>query len=229
MGATDLLQEGHACTLRKGLAMRHFDYVAASQGGKVLLTSGLEKIPQFFRREDARYSRVFSRGRPQPVASVAREYPLGVGAVNDLRDSGADLILVDVHAGAKSEKQAMGYHLEGRLQALVGTHTHVPTADARILPGGTAYVTDVGMTGAEESVIGFDRQAFLGLFLGKKLARLEASRGTAVLNAVLIEVDIESHRATSIERVYEDAGLQTGTLATGKDQEVQHNLDLEDL
>ena len=125
-------------------------------------------------------------------------------AVAGLRALGADLILADVHAEATSEKQAMGYHLEGMLQALVGTHTHVPTADAQILPGGTAYVTDVGMTGAKESVIGFDREAFLGLFLGKKLPGLGVSRGSAALNAVLIEVDAESHRATGIERVYRD-------------------------
>ena len=125
-------------------------------------------------------------------------------AVAGLRALGADLILADVHAEATSEKQAMGYHLEGMLQALVGTHTHVPTADAQILPGGTAYVTDVGMTGAKESVIGFDREAFLGLFLGKKLPGLEVSRGSAALNAVLIEVDAESHRATGIERVHRD-------------------------
>jgi calcineurin-like phosphoesterase len=125
-------------------------------------------------------------------------------AVEALEIAGADLVLVDVHAEATSEKQAMGYHLEGRLQALVGTHTHVPTADAQILPGGTAYVTDVGMTGAKQSVIGFDREAFLGLFLGKKLPGLGVSRGSAALNAVLIEVDTESLRATGIERIYRD-------------------------
>jgi len=123
-------------------------------------------------------------------------------AVAGLRALGADLILVDMHAEATSEKQAMGYHLEGRLQALVGTHTHVPTADAQILPGGTAYVTDVGMTGANDSVIGFDRQAFLGLFLGKKLPGLGVSSGSATLNAVLIKVDAESRRATCIQRVH---------------------------
>jgi metallophosphoesterase (TIGR00282 family) len=123
-------------------------------------------------------------------------------AVAGLMALGADLILADMHAEATSEKQAMGYHLEGRLQALVGTHTHVPTADAQILPGGTAYVTDVGMTGAKESVIGFDKQTFLGLFLGKKFPGLEVSMGSADLNAVLIEVDGESRRATAIKRVY---------------------------
>jgi len=121
--------------------------------------------------------------------------------VAGLRALGADIIVVDMHAEVTSEKQAIGYHLEGRLQALVGTHTHVPTADAQILPGGTAYVTDVGMTGAKESVIGFDRQAILGLFLGNKLPGLGVSRGSAALNAVLIKVDAESWRATGIERV----------------------------
>jgi metallophosphoesterase (TIGR00282 family) len=125
-------------------------------------------------------------------------------AVADLRALGADFILVDVHAEATSEKQAMGYHLQGRLQALVGTHTHVPTADTQILSGGTAYVTDVGMTGSKESIIGFDRQSFLGLFLEKEVSRLEASRGSAALNAVLIEMDAESRQATSIERIYKE-------------------------
>jgi YmdB-like protein len=77
-------------------------------------------------------------------------------AVADLVDLGANLVLVDVHAEATSEKRALGYHLAGRAQAVLGTHTHVPTADATVLPGGTAYATDVGMTGCEESIIGFD-------------------------------------------------------------------------
>jgi len=125
-------------------------------------------------------------------------------AVANLRTSGADIILVDMHAEATSEKQAMGYHLEGKLQALVGTHTHVPTADARVLSGGTAYVSDVGITGGKESIIGFDREDFLGLFLDRRPARIGVSKGPAELNAVVIEVDVESRRATSIERVYRE-------------------------
>jgi 2',3'-cyclic-nucleotide 2'-phosphodiesterase len=122
-------------------------------------------------------------------------------AIAGLRALGADLILIDMHAEATSEKQAMGYHLEGRLQALVGTHTHVPTADAQILRGGTAYVTDVGMTGGAESIIGFDKEEFLGLFLGRGPSRLGASKAPANLNAVVVEVELESRRAVSIERV----------------------------
>ncbi len=94
--------------------------------------------------------------------------------------------------------------LEGRAQAVVGTHTHVPTADARVLPGGTAYVSDVGMTGGKESIIGFDKEDFMGLFLERGPARIGVSKGLAILNAVVIEVDVGSRQAVSIERVYRE-------------------------
>jgi 2',3'-cyclic-nucleotide 2'-phosphodiesterase len=85
---------------------------------------------------------------------------------------------------------------------VVGTHTHVPTADARVLSGGTAYVSDVGMTGGEESIIGFDKEDFMGLFLDRGPSRIGVSMAPAVLNAVIVEVDVESRQAVSIERVY---------------------------
>jgi metallophosphoesterase (TIGR00282 family) len=125
-------------------------------------------------------------------------------AVKELKASGADLILLDVHAEATSEKQALGYYLEGRLQALVGTHTHVPTADAHILSGGTAYVTDVGMTGSGESIIGLDKEDFLGFFLGEEPPRIRVSKGPARLSAVVIEMGVESRQAINIERVYRE-------------------------
>ena len=124
-------------------------------------------------------------------------------AVEELEAAGADLVLMDVHAEATSEKQAMGYHLAGKVQAVVGTHTHVPTADLRVLPGGTAYATDVGMTGDPESIIGFDREDFMRLFLGRP-SRIGVSRGPAALNGVVIEMNVESRQATSIERVYRE-------------------------
>jgi calcineurin-like phosphoesterase len=98
-------------------------------------------------------------------------------AVAELETLGADLVLMDVHAEATSEKQALGFHLAGRAQAVLGTHTHVPIADAFVLPGGTAYATDVGMTGCEESIIGFDREGFLELFLGERQRLPVATRG----------------------------------------------------
>ncbi len=122
-------------------------------------------------------------------------------AIEELRARGADLILVDSHAEATSEKQALGYYLAGRVQAVLGTHTHVPTADSSILPGGTAYMTDVGMTGCTESVIGFDREDFLSLFMGDWRGISVATLGPVVLNGALVEFDPETHLAVGIGRV----------------------------
>jgi 2',3'-cyclic-nucleotide 2'-phosphodiesterase len=109
-------------------------------------------------------------------------------------------ILVDLHAEATSEKQAMGWHLDGRVTACVGTHTHVPTADNRVLPGGTAFCSDAGMCGARDSVIGDDVQAVLHRFRTQMPTRLPAASGPAVLNGLLIEADDTTRRATSITR-----------------------------
>jgi 2',3'-cyclic-nucleotide 2'-phosphodiesterase len=122
-------------------------------------------------------------------------------AVSELEALGADLVLVDAHAEATSEKQALGHHLAGRAQAVLGTHTHVPTADATILPGGTAYATDVGMTGCEESIIGFDREGFISLFLGERRRLPVAERGPVSLNGMLVDFDVEGRRSTAIEPV----------------------------
>jgi len=111
-------------------------------------------------------------------------------------------IIVDVHAEATSEKIAMGYYLDGRVSAVVGTHTHVPTSDTRVLPKGTAYVTDLGMVGALHSVLGMDTAAVLERFLRQlpnRFAPVES--GPAVFNSVLIDIDDESGRARSIERL----------------------------
>ena len=117
----------------------------------------------------------------------------------------ADLILVDAHAEATSEKQALGHHLAGRAQAVLGTHTHVPTADASILPGGTAYASDVGMTGCSQSVIGFDRLGFLGLFVGNGWERQRGiqveTQGPVALNGALVEFDLDARKAVGIQRV----------------------------
>ena len=142
--------------------------------------------------------RVFMKHAPRSAFQAAER------AVDEIEAAGADLVLVDMHAEATSEKQAMGYHLEGRAQAVVGTHTHVPTADARILSGCTAYVSDVGMTGGKESIIGFDKEDFMRLFLEKGPARIGVSKGPAILNAVVVEVEVESRRAVSVERVYRE-------------------------
>ncbi len=110
------------------------------------------------------------------------------------------VIFVDMHAEATSEKQAMGWYLDGRVSAMVGTHTHVATADEHILPGGTAYITDVGMTGPHDSVIGMDKTAIIKRFLDGMPARFEVASGDVQMNAVLVEVDPTTGRARSIER-----------------------------
>src|SRR5205823_1292693 len=111
------------------------------------------------------------------------------------------IIFVDFHAEATSEKIAMGWHLDGKVTAVVGTHTHVQTADERILPKGTAYLTDVGMTGPHDSIIGVDIQAALGKFLTALPARFETATDNPRLNAVIIEADERTGRATDIERL----------------------------
>ncbi len=112
----------------------------------------------------------------------------------------ADWVLVDFHAEATSEKVAMGWHVDGRVTACLGTHTHIPTADARVLPGGTAYITDVGMTGARDGVIGVKREQALQRFMTHMPVKFETSDENVWLNAVLVEAG-EDGRATSIEPV----------------------------
>src|SRR5207249_1326817 len=112
----------------------------------------------------------------------------------------ADHVLVDFHAEATSEKVAMGWHLDGRVTACVGTHTHVPTADARVLPGGTAFITDVGMTGPRGGVIGMDRDAALRRFVSMVPSKLETSTEDPWLNGVLVEAG-PGGRATAIEQL----------------------------
>jgi hypothetical protein len=113
----------------------------------------------------------------------------------------AKIILVDMHAEATSEKIAMGWYLNGRVTAVLGTHTHVPTADTRILPGGTAYQTDVGMTGPYDSVIGVQKELVLHRFLTNMPARWEAAHGDVHFCAVYLECDDNTGRATAVERI----------------------------
>ena len=121
----------------------------------------------------------------------------------ELRDR-ADHVLVDFHAEATSEKVAMGWHLDGRVTACVGTHTHVPTADARVLPGGTAYISDVGMTGARGGVIGVRREQALERFRTMMPVKFETADEDPWLNAVLIEAG-DDGRATGIQQLLVEA------------------------
>ena len=112
------------------------------------------------------------------------------------------IIIVDIHAEATSEKVAMGWYLDGRVSAVLGTHTHVGTTDTRILPQGTAFVCDVGMTGARDSIIGVDVDCVIRRFLTSMPVRLDAASGPAlILNSVLVEVDDKTGRAQRIQRI----------------------------
>jgi hypothetical protein len=115
---------------------------------------------------------------------------------------GPSAVIVDFHAEATSEKVALGRYLDGRVSAVLGTHTHVGTIDARVLPGGTAYVTDIGMTGPIDSIIGDDAEAVLQRFLTMLPHRLSVGKGETELNAILLETD-GSGRALRIERIRE--------------------------
>jgi metallophosphoesterase (TIGR00282 family) len=111
------------------------------------------------------------------------------------------IVIVDLHAEATSEKIALGWYLDGRVTAVIGTHTHIPTADERVLPGGTAYITDVGMTGPYESVIGVRKEMIIERFLHNLPMRFEPATGDTRLCAVVIESDDASGHAQSIERL----------------------------
>lgn len=113
----------------------------------------------------------------------------------------AKVILVDFHAEATSEKIAMGWYLDGRVTGVIGTHTHVPTADERVLPGGTAYQTDVGMSGPFDSVIGVEKEQILARFLTGMPGKFEAAKGDPRMCAALIECDEATGRAHSIQRL----------------------------
>jgi metallophosphoesterase (TIGR00282 family) len=123
-------------------------------------------------------------------------------AVNDLlKTISAKVIVVDFHAEATSEKVAMGWHLDGRVTAVLGTHTHIPTADERVLPNGTAFQTDVGMSGPYDSVIGVEKELVLHRFLTGLPGKFEAAKGNPKMCAALIECDSSTGRATAIQRI----------------------------
>jgi len=137
--------------------------------------------------------RVFMTPLDDPFAVVLRE----IDAVRHR----ARVIFVDVHAEATSEKIAMGWHLDGKVTAVIGTHTHVQTADDRILPGGTAYLTDAGMTGPHDSIIGMEKQPSLARFLNGMPSKFEPATGNPRLNGAVIQADDKSGRATRITRI----------------------------
>lgn len=138
--------------------------------------------------------RAFMLNIDNPFSVVLQE-------IEALHAQHARVIFVDFHAEATSEKMAMGWHLAGKVTAIVGTHTHVQTADEQILPGGTAYISDVGMTGPHDSIIGFEKEGALSRFLNGLPSRFEPATGNPKLHAVIVTADADTGRATGIERL----------------------------
>ncbi len=178
----------------------------------------VDLLPQLLRpanyppRQPGRGSHVGATRRGVPVATLnlsgrvfmggAIDDPFRCGAaeVERLRRE-ARVIIVDIHAEATSEKVALGYYLDGRASLVCGTHTHVPTADERVLPKGTAYITDIGMTGPYDSVIGVEKEAIIERFLTGMPTRFETAKGDPRFAAVVVDVDEETGHARSLERL----------------------------
>jgi metallophosphoesterase (TIGR00282 family) len=138
--------------------------------------------------------RVFLANIDDPFTAATRE-------IARVREGGARIIVVDFHAEATSEKIAFAWYLDGQATAVIGTHTHVQTADERVLPGGTAYITDVGMTGAHDGVIGMERTGVIARFVTGLPGRLQNATGDPRLHAVVIDANPDSGRANSITRI----------------------------
>jgi metallophosphoesterase (TIGR00282 family) len=146
--------------------------------------------------------RVFMTPIDDPFAVVLRE-------IEGMRHR-TRVIIVDFHAEATSEKVAMGWHLDGKVTLVVGTHTHVQTADERILPNGTAYLTDAGMTGPHDSIIGMERESSLARFLTGLPTKFEPATGNPRLNGILVTADDKTGRATGVTRIsYSEQDLAT--------------------
>jgi 2',3'-cyclic-nucleotide 2'-phosphodiesterase len=138
--------------------------------------------------------RVFMNG------AIDDPFTLGLAEVERLRKE-APVVIVDMHGEASSEKMALGHYLDGLVSAVVGTHTHVPTCDHRVLPKGTAYCTDIGMTGPYDSVIGVEKDMIINRFLSGMPGRFETAKGDPRLAAVVVTVDPETGRAQGIDRM----------------------------
>lgn len=138
--------------------------------------------------------RVFLHAIDDPFRAAERE-------IERVKDGGAQVIFIDLHAETTSEKVALSYYVDGKVAAVIGTHTHVQTADERILPGGTACLSDAGMTGPHDGVIGMDKDAVIARFVSGLPGRFETASGDPRLNGALVTVDVDTGRATGIARV----------------------------
>ncbi len=134
------------------------------------------------------------------MSNIDCPFRKGMEEIKKLKEQ-TNIIIVDFHAEATSEKIAFGYYVDGNVSAVIGTHTHVQTADEKILPGGTAYITDVGMTGPVNSIIGIEIDQIIQRFLTNMPMRFEVAKGNCTLSAVILEINEETGKATAIQRL----------------------------
>jgi metallophosphoesterase (TIGR00282 family) len=174
---------------RQPKVLRPANYPAETPGGGTLVGCSKLGVP---------YAVINLQGRTYMPATDS-PFHKADQILRDLEPS-VKVRFVDFHAEVTSEKMALGWYLDGRVSAVIGTHTHIPTADTRILAGGTAYQTDVGMTGPYESVIGVKRDLIFQRFLTSLPIRMEAARGGPELHSVILEVDDKTGKALSIRR-----------------------------
>jgi hypothetical protein len=184
---------------RNDRILRPANYPDPAPGGGVCLVAGRDGTPAAVVNL---MGRVFLPALDDPFRAVD-------AILREIGDR-ARVVIVDFHAEATSEKVAFGWFVDGRVTAVVGTHTHVPTADARVLPGGTAYITDVGMTGPYDSVIGVDKGQVIERFLTQRPVRFSPATGDARLAAVLIEASPVTGLAESISRIEVREDLPAG-------------------
>jgi len=175
--------------VKENLLLRPANYPVGTPGvGSVVVKAGPHKVAVL-----NLMGRVFLPTTDCPFRKADEE-------VARLRQETA-IIVVDMHGEATSEKQAMGWYLDGRASAVLGTHSHVQTADERILPGGTAFITDLGMTGPVDSVIGVERELAIQRFLSQMPNRFEPAKGPAALHGAVVRIDPESGKALEIRRI----------------------------
>ena len=178
---------------KENLLLRPANYPAGTPGaGSIVVKAGPHKVGVL-----NLMGRVFLPNLDCPFRKADEE-------IERLRQE-TSLVVVDMHCEATSESQAMGWYLDGRVSAVVGTHRHVQTADERLLPKGTAYITDLGMTGPTDSIIGVDPSLALQRFLTQMPNRFEPAKGPVALHGVVIRIDPDTGRGLSIERLRVDA------------------------
>ncbi len=154
-------------------------------------------------RDDVRIGIINLQGR-KFLSEVDSPFVIGERIIEKLKKDGISIIIIDFHAEITSEKVALGWYFDGKVSLIAGTHTHVQTADSRILPSGTAYITDLGMCGARDSVIGMKKEIAIERFLKLMPKRFEVAKGALLLNGVIVDIDKNSGKALNIERIWRE-------------------------